>query len=38
MFIDNGTPWGDSSGERWTQLGVWLLKLGIAVSTAPGNP
>jgi len=31
MFVDNGTPWGDSSGERWTQLGVWLLKLGIAV-------
>ena len=31
LFVDNGTPWGDSSGQRWTTLGVWLLKLGIAV-------
>src|SRR5674476_354064 len=31
MFVDNGTPWGDASGERWTRLGVWLLKLGIGV-------
>ena len=31
FFVDNGTPWGGSSGQRWTQLGVWLLKLGIAV-------
>jgi putative transposase len=31
IFVDNGTPWGDSSGQRWTRLGVWLLKLGIAV-------
>jgi transposase InsO family protein len=31
FFVDNGTPWGDSSGQRWTRLGVWLLKLGIAV-------
>jgi transposase InsO family protein len=29
LFVDNGTPWGDSSGARWTRLGVWLLKLGI---------
>jgi transposase InsO family protein len=29
MFVDNGSPWGDSSGQRWTRLGVWLLKLGI---------
>jgi putative transposase len=29
MFVDNGTPWGDSSGARWTRLGVWLLKLGV---------
>jgi len=29
MFVDNGTPWGDASGERWTRLGVWLLKLGV---------
>ncbi len=31
FFVDNGSPWGDSSGQRWTKLGVWLLKLGIAV-------
>jgi transposase InsO family protein len=31
VFVDNGSPWGDSSGQRWTQLGVWLLKLGVAV-------
>jgi transposase InsO family protein len=31
FFVDNGTPWGGSSGQRWTKLGVWLLKLGIGV-------
>jgi transposase InsO family protein len=31
FFVDNGAPWGDSSGQRWTRFGVWLLKLGIAV-------
>lgn len=31
FFVDNGGPWGDSSGQRWTRLCVWLLKLGIAV-------
>jgi transposase InsO family protein len=31
LFVDNGTPWGDGSGQRWTRLGVWLLKLGIGV-------
>src|SRR5207249_4477659 len=29
FFVDNGTPWGDASGQRWTRLGLWLLKLGI---------
>ena len=29
FFVDNGTPWGDSSGQHWTRFGVWLLKLGI---------
>jgi putative transposase len=29
IFVDNGSPWGDASGQRWTRLGVWLLKLGI---------
>jgi len=31
FFVDNGSPWGDSSGQRWTRFGVWLLKLGIDV-------
>ena len=31
FFVDNGTPWGDPSGEHWTRFSVWLLKLGIAV-------
>jgi len=31
VFVDNGTPWGDASGARWTRLGVWLLKLGVDV-------
>lgn len=31
FFVDNGGPWGDASGQRWTRLTVWLLKLGIAV-------
>lgn len=31
VFVDNGTPWGDSSGHRWTRFGVWLLKLGVDV-------
>ena len=31
IFVDNGSPWGDGSGERWTRLGVWLLKLGVDI-------
>jgi transposase InsO family protein len=31
FFVDNGGPWGDSSGSSWTRLGVWLLKLGVDV-------
>jgi transposase InsO family protein len=31
MFVDNGGPWGDVSGGRFTQLSVWLLKLGVEV-------
>jgi len=31
FFVDNGSPWGDSSGQRWTRLCVWLLKLGVEV-------
>lgn len=31
IFVDNGSPWGDSSGKHWTRLRVWLLKLGVNV-------
>jgi len=31
FFVDNGGPWGDSSGQHWTRFGVWLLKLGVDV-------
>jgi putative transposase len=31
IFVDNGSPWSDAGGERWTKLSVWLLKLGIEV-------
>ena len=31
MFVDNGGPWGDSAGARYTRLSVWLLKLGVRV-------
>jgi transposase InsO family protein len=31
MFVDNGSPWGDAKGARWTRLSVWLLKLGVEV-------
>ncbi len=31
FFVDNGGPWGDSSGHRFTRLVVWLLKLGVSV-------
>jgi hypothetical protein len=31
FFVDNGNPWGDSSGQCWTWLSVWLLKLGVGV-------
>jgi transposase InsO family protein len=29
FFVDNGTPWGDASGQSWTRFGVFLLKLNI---------
>jgi transposase InsO family protein len=39
FFVDNGAPWGDPSGERWTRLEVWLLKLGVAlIHSRPYHP
>jgi transposase InsO family protein len=31
LFVDNGSPWGEASGARWTRFGVWLLKLGVGL-------
>jgi transposase InsO family protein len=32
MLMDNASPWGDSGGEPYTVLTVWLLRLGITIS------
>jgi transposase InsO family protein len=41
MTMDNGAPWAVVRGQhcRWTQLTVWLLRLGIRVShSRPHHP
>jgi hypothetical protein len=39
LYTDNGSPWGDTSGDRWTGLRVWLLKLGVwVVHARPYHP
>jgi transposase InsO family protein len=39
FFVDNGPPWSDASGQHWTRLRVWLLKLGIdVVYSRPFHP
>ncbi len=40
ILADNGPPWGNSSSEqKWTELAVWWLDLGIAVShSRPRHP
>jgi transposase InsO family protein len=39
LYTDNGSPWGDTSGGRWTGLRVWLLKLGVwIVHARPYHP
>lgn len=32
MLMDNGAPWGDSGGGRFTAFSVWLMRLGIRVT------
>jgi transposase InsO family protein len=32
MLMDNGAPWGDSGGGRFTAFSVWLLRLGVRVT------
>lgn len=36
MLMDNGSPWGDSGGGRYTAFSVWLMRLGVRV--AHGRP
>jgi transposase InsO family protein len=39
MITDNGAPWGDGPGSRWTPLGVFLIEQGIGVShSRPYHP
>src|SRR3954468_24362754 len=39
FLVDNGVPWGTCSQQRWTKLGVWLLKLGInVIHSRPYHP
>jgi len=32
MNMDNGSPWGDGPGCRYTPLTVWLLRIGVRFS------
>jgi transposase InsO family protein len=32
MSMDNGNPWGNPTGYRYTHLIVWLIRLGIGIS------
>jgi transposase InsO family protein len=37
--VDNGNPWGNSHLSRYTQLSLWLMRLGIRVShSRPRHP
>ena len=39
IIFDNGSPWGDGPGHPYTPLGVWLLRLDIAIShSRPYHP
>jgi len=39
MNMDNGSPWGDGPGSRYTPLTVWLLRLGVGFShSRPYHP
>lgn len=31
ILCDNGAPWGNTTGQPWTPLTVWLLDLGVGV-------
>jgi transposase InsO family protein len=37
--VDNGSPWGDGAGGRFTLLTVWLLRLGLRIGhSRPHHP
>jgi len=39
MLMDNGPPWGYTAEHPYTQLAVWLMRLGIRVwHGRPGHP
>jgi transposase InsO family protein len=39
MTMDNGSPWGDDSDSKLTRLGIWLIRLGVAIShSRPYHP
>ncbi len=39
MAMDNGAPWGDSGGQPFTRLTVWLIETGIAIThSRPRHP
>lgn len=39
ISCDNGSPWGSSCRGHYTQLGVWLMRLGVGIShSRPHHP
>lgn len=32
MLMDNGSPWGTGYGQPYTELTVWLIRIGIGIS------
>ncbi len=39
ITCDNGSPWGSGGRSYYTALGVWLLRLGVAIShSRPHHP
>ena len=39
LITDNGSPWGDGPGSRFTPLGVWLLEQDIRIAhSRPYHP
>jgi transposase InsO family protein len=32
MLMDNGSPWGTGYGQPYTELTVWLIRIGVGIS------